>query len=267
VAGNSVFEYCRLLLFPVGILPFYVLDQEITYPFAIKTALAIVVSAAAVFFARKKPLFLTVWLSFIIPLLPVLGFLQNGDQAYAARFTYLPSVGPSIAVAALCACAGRHATRKGVGYAIILFLCSSGIFYAWMSLRLIDVWHDTGTLWSRVIDSKPMGRAYRERGFFYLSTGRNAEAISDFSTALDIAVNLQRKDIFNLYAYRGEAYRNSGLYKEAIGDFLTAISLYPHPRYYYRLGLALRESGRYSEADENFRLAGQDTGPIEWFNP
>lgn len=269
VAGNSVIEYCRLMVLPVGILPLYVLDPVITYPFVIKTVLAIAFTACAVLLARRKPLVLTIWLSFIIPLLPVLGFLQNGDQSHAARFTYLPSVGPSIAVAAFCASAGRQATgrRKALSHVIILFIGCTFIFYAWMSLRLIDVWHDTGTLWSRVIDSKPMGRAYRERGFFYLSTGRYAEAISDFTTALDIAANLQRNDIFNLYAYRGEALRKKGLYEEAISDFRMAIALKPHPRYYYRLGLALREAGKVTEAAENFRLAGHDSGPIELFTP
>ncbi len=267
IAGNGLFEYGRLLLWPVGILPFYVLPKTIPYVFAVKTAAAAVFSCYCIYLGRKRHWVLATWLAFVLPLLPVLGFTQNGEQAFAARFTYLPAVFPSIVAAAAITMAftkARRTTNRYVPYLVVVPLAFLLLFYAGTTLRLINVWKNTGTLWSRVIDGQPIGRAYKDRGAYYLTTGNYPAAIYDLTTAIDIATNAGLLDIYNVYALRGDALSHAGRYEEAVNDFNVAIAMSPRPVYFYHRGLALKAWGRLKEANNDFERAGNERGAIDW---
>ena len=90
VSGNAIFEYCRLIIFPVGISPYFVLPKPLTYDYIVKTV------AVVAFFPARCPVFirskavLAAWLIFVVLLLPMLAFVYAGDDiAMAARYTYL----------------------------------------------------------------------------------------------------------------------------------------------------------------------------------
>jgi protein O-mannosyl-transferase len=267
VAGNALFEYVRLELYPVGISPYYVLPAGMPASFAVKTAAVVAIACCVAAAARRRPGLAAAWLCFLLPLLPVLGFMQNGEQALAARYSYLPSVAPAITVAALVVAAYRRIAAAGprpLTHGVVALVAAVLLFYAGMTMRLIDVWHDTGTLWSRVIDVGPLGRAYADRGVFYLSTGKSGAAVDDFSAALRIAA-AAGMPTHNLLAFRGVALEDTGRFEEAIGDLTAAIGVLPHPTYYHHRGLALRGVGRAREAAEDFALAGPNPPPIDWF--
>jgi tetratricopeptide (TPR) repeat protein len=149
--------------------------------------------------------------------------------------------------------------------AISLLLAALLVSYAAVTLRLIATWKDTGTLWTRQIEILPLGRAYNYRGIYYSSIGNNGAATKDFSTAIEIARQAGRDDIFNLYAYRGETLRALGQHEAAIADLTTAINLSPYPLYYYLRGSSFKALGRLAEAEEDFRLAGNQRGPLPWY--
>jgi protein O-mannosyl-transferase len=264
VSGNAVFEYCRLLLFPVGIRPFYEIPPVLPASFAVKGVAVLVVTGGALAVWRRRPWLAATWLLFLLPLLPVLAFFQNGEQAMAARFTYLPSVAPSIAAAALAGAAWRHRAHNARFIAAALAVTFL-LFCGGTTLKLIGVWQDTGTLWSRVIELHPLGRAYSDRAFHYRTVGDHSAAIDDFSQAIRIAVDAAMPEIYNLYAFRGLTYAEAGQYDKAVADFSAAIALYPHPTYYYQRGLALREMGRAREAEADIARAGSGAGPIDWY--
>ncbi len=268
VSGNAVFEYCRLLLYPIGILPFHMIPDPIPLSFAVKTAVVVILSCCCIFAGRKRPWICATWLVFIFPLLPVLAFFQNGDQAFAARFTYLPSVGPSIAAGAIIAVA----CRKGTGTARHFCFAVSSIFviiiflYVGITARLINVWKTPEAFWSRVIDLDPEVIAFKERGKIHYQNGEYNAAIEDYSAAMKIAAGIFRTTVFNLYAYRGDAFLAAGRYCEAVQDFTTAISMLPHKAYYYRRGLALSALGKPQAAAADFERSGPDPGPMGWFD-
>ena len=266
VSGNALFEYCRLTLWPIGILPFYLIPDPIPASFTLKT----VVFAAGTFFCfrvrNKHPWLPAMLLLFMLPLVPVLAFFQNGDQAFAARFTYLPSLAPAIVAALLVAmlCTKNlHAIRWnllfGAGALVVVLL------YVAVTVRDIAVWQDSVSLWTRVIDLRPEVASYKERGKLYAARGDYRAAVDDFSAAIRMASGVWRRSVYNLYAYRGEAYRTMGRYPEAVQDFTTAISLYPHPLYYHYRGLALQQLGQTTAANEDFAKAGGAAGPLDWF--
>jgi protein O-mannosyl-transferase len=269
VSGTAIFEYCRYLLYPVGIVPFFVIGDTIQYSFMVKTAVVVAFTFFCIGSARKRPYLSAAWFSFLIPLLPVLAFTQSAEDTFiAARYTYLPSIAPSITACILLAIGYQSAAgvRPGLTRILLPTIIASLIFgYVAMTLRLISSWKDPGTLWTRQIEIQPLGRAYNYRGIYYYSIGKYAAALDDFSTALKIAQQAGREDIFNLFAYRGDTLRALGLHEEAIEDLTVAINLSHHPQYYYLRGCSLKALGRLAEAENDFRLAGNQTGPIPWF--
>lgn len=267
ISGNALFEYCRLLLFPVGIIPLYVIPNPIPYTFAVNSLAMVAFTCACVYAANRCRCLLAAWLCFVIPLLPVLAFFQNGDQSHASRFTYLPSLAPSILMAVVLVIVYTRAAERWQGYSrlVAAFTLVLLVGYSSITQRLIGVWQDTGTMWSRVIERQPLGRAHQERGLFYLEKGRFVAAVEDFSAAIAIAAGLGMPQNYNLIAHRGEALRLAGRYDEAARDFTVAIMLFPNPVYYYHRGLSLKALGNDRAAAEDFKQAGNDSGPLEWY--
>jgi protein O-mannosyl-transferase len=269
VSGNALFHYVKLFLFPVGIVPYHVLAKTIPPAFVATTAAAALFLVGCACAGKKRPAIPAALLGFLLPLLPTLPLIPyGGDIAYAERFTYLPSAIPSIAAAAGIALAYRSRTgdtRPGVRRAVTAAVVVLLLFYTGMSVRLIDVWKNTGNLWTRILAVEPVGRAYKERGLYYLQHGEYRAALDDLTTAIGIAEKMGRTDTYNLYAFRGEALASSGRYDEAVRDLTAAIASSPRPLYFFHRGLAWKALGKSREADEDFARAGGETGPLVWF--
>jgi tetratricopeptide (TPR) repeat protein len=268
LAGNSLYEYCRLSLYPVDIIHIYLLPRSFPLSYTLKTVVVLIFSCVCIGKIKKMPWLFAAWILFVLPLLPVLGFFQNGAQSHAARFTYLPAVMPSICAAALgfAACRTRSAAISP-RHAGAMFLCLGMLVllvYAATTERLIGSWKNSEALWSRVIAIQPIGRAYYLRADYYLQKGRYPEAAEDLRTSIDMGEKAGFPEVFNLHALRGDALGKAGRYQEAVQEFSAAISLYPHPRYYFHRGMALKALGRMEESEPDLMRAGKETGPIEW---
>ena len=265
VSGNAVWEYCRMLFFPVNLTPFYVIPDPIP-PFYTVTTILVVIALAFIICYKRLPWLQACLLCFLLPLLPVLAFFQNGDQAFADRFTYLPSLAPAIVASALL----THFTvrQKGMWRRSLMVLAPACllIMFFFITLRLFAVWQSSETYWTRVIDVQPTAIGYKERGRYYHSIGRYSAAVEDFTSALSMLPKTLKPYQYNFYAFRGESLRNASLLEESVKDFSIAISFFPHPVYYYHRGLALQALGRAKEADEDFRFSGMERGPIPWFD-
>jgi len=269
VSGNAIFEYCRLTLFPVGISPYFVLPKPLPYGYLVKTAVVAAVTLVLLRGRTRWPATAAAWFAFVILLSPMLAFIQTGDDiAMAARYTYLPAVAPCIAAAAALVLLAGTLPLRGRSCPTVILLAVVAGFVALnvaVTLKLVKVWQNTGSFWSRVIEIAPAGRAYGDRGVYYLINGRSAAAVADFSAAIDIAAKAGVRSIFNLYAFRGVALSDSGRFAEAVADFDRAIELYPHQTYFQQRGAALKALGRAAEAEEDFRRAGPSPPPIDWF--
>jgi tetratricopeptide (TPR) repeat protein len=90
----SYFDYLSLLIFPRHLAIFY------PYPLHEQTVRAVgglaalaAVSTLAFLQLRRRPWLAVGWLWFVGMLVPVIGVVQVGGQAFADRYTYLPFVG------------------------------------------------------------------------------------------------------------------------------------------------------------------------------
>lgn len=266
VSGNAVFQYLRFSVIPVDIVQYVPLPTPIPYTYALNL-LMVVFLLFAVAKSRNRIL-ISSTLCFLLPLIPTLALFQNNDHAYAARYTYLPAAIPSIAiVVAITLHSGNTAIKWGQvkKWFIVTSTVMILVFYALLTEKLIDVWRDTGTFWSRIIEENPMGRAYQERGMYYYGRGEYTLAIKDLTSAIEIASSLGLNDMYNLNAFRGEACRRVKKYDDAIKEFTYAISKAPRPAYFYHRGLALKALGKTEAANKDFVRAGLEVLSIDWY--
>lgn len=265
VSGNAVFEYCRLMLFPVGIMPLHIIDASAMAVYSAKSAV-VAVSCLIIYRFRQNRGVVAAAVCFILPLLPVLAFFQNGLQAFAARFTYLPSVAPTILICGLSVAflgRNRHVFQKRLRPVSVVVAALLAVL-AVSTYRQIGVWKSTETVWSRIIEVKPSGRAYKERSIYYLMTGNYPAALDDLTLSLEFASRAQLPEIYNLYAYRGEALLLMGRNAEALDEFNRALAICRHASYFARRGQALEQLGRTDEAAGDLRRAGNGAVPLKW---
>lgn len=265
VSGNAIWEYARMLLFPSGLNPFNVIPDPIPPAYTV-TSLVVFAALLCVAFAARFPWLQSAAVCFVLPMLPVLAFFQNGDQSFADRFTYLPSLAVAVAAAGI---AGALAFTRKTAAGRSLVLCGMAallVALSFLTYRQIQVWRSTETFWTRVIDVQPIAINYKERGRYYHMVGRYDEAVADFTAALARMTSTLKPYEYNFYAFRAESLRAAGRFAEAVNDYGMAIGMHPHPAYFYGRGQALRSLGRGVEADEDLRRAGTDPGPIVWFD-
>jgi biotin transporter BioY len=268
-AGNSILEYFRLMLFPVGILPYHHLPRPIPNVYIFKAAItyAFLCCLVACLVKKKCPRLVAMILFFVATLFPALHFFADGYQVILApRYTYLASLLPVVIVAAMIA-NGYLRLVAWRNYAGPLFAGLVGlllVFYAGTTYQLIGDWHDSGTMWSKVIARQPFEKAYFFRGEYRAAQGNYLDAVNDYTTCITLSAGIAGPKIYNVYAFRGYALMKAGYYEDALADFDTALSMYPHPLYHYYRGLVLRELGRLLDAQEAFSRAGQVSGELSW---
>ncbi len=263
VSGNSLWEYWRLFIFPLGLTPLHVIPDPIPAAYVVK-AVAVALLLGWIFCTTRLKWLKATLLCFILPLFPVLGFFQNGDQAYAARFTYLAALAQTFVTAVIIfRLLGKGVLQRRLATVAAVVLLAGSVAFA---LPLFADWRNTESYWTSIIAREPLAINYKERGRHYFTAGRYNLAIADFSAALERMTRSLEPYAYNLYGYRGEAYRMAGEPEKAVADFTRAIAGLPQPAYYHHRGLALRTLGRTAEAAEDFRRAGPDPGPISWYD-
>lgn len=232
LAFHSIVEYARLMAWPEGLMPYYLhpgnapslADPTYLGPLALVLSL----TAGAVVLARRWPGVLAAWGLFLVPLAPVLGLVQAGGQRIADRFTYLPAIAPSLAVAYLLFRAADRLGRVGRVVAGLAAAAAIGAL-ASVTLGLEPIWRDSGALWTRVIEVTPgqSGKAYFFRAMHLLQQGDAAGALADVSRSLVISQEKRYRRTFEVRALRAQALAALGRWAEAADEYERAISEKP----------------------------------------
>jgi hypothetical protein len=222
---------------------------------------------------------------FCISLVPVSGLLQVGLAACADRFSYLPGIGLSLALAALLwyASLHEHPLVRNMTIAVAI-LCLTGLYG--VSYRQVGVWRNQFSLfWHAQHAVKGNHVAYTNVGTCYFNDGKYAEAMEQFlecakvlnsaSAAMNLASALSKlagddyiKDVFQhpvddndpLAAKKYHALgllasfrRLDGLATEFLGKSLAL-----NPAEYQaweELGVICERQEKLHEAEVNFREA------------
>ena len=248
----SYTRYLRQLLWPADLAPFYPHPQA-TLPMLLviaAAALLVAISAAVLFYARKRPYLITGWGWYLIMLLPVIGLVQVGEQALADRYTYLPQIGIVLAITwtAADATAGIRRLQRSVAFTAVAVT----VTLAWCAFHQTRYWRNSESLWLHTLAvTKNNDLAHNNLGGVWWRSGRVDDAIREYQAALKITPEspVARNNL-------GSAFLKQGKVAEAIQEFRRVLSRDPQSiTGRFNLAGALLRSGRVTEAVAEYEKA------------
>lgn len=198
--------------------------------------------------ARKSPFLFVGWFWFLGTLVPVIGIVQVGNQAWADRYTYVPLIGLFVIagwwVPQLLR--GRRFAKEVLVSLSALSLLSLAI----VAYLQVGYWKNSIVLFSHAYEVTENNHvALSNRGAAYTDTGNYAEAVRDLQEALRI-YPYNAATHLNL----GISYGRQGNYESAILSFNRAIELDPgDPKVHRFRGDALKVSGEYARAIADYQ--------------
>jgi protein O-mannosyl-transferase len=223
------------------------------YPLWQAGAAVLVLVTATIFIgrcAKNSPWLLIGWLWYLGTLVPVIGFVQAGDQSMADRFTYIPSIGLCIAVVWTVA----QITERIPNWRTVLILAALVLVVACSRLTAIQsgYWLNTETLFSRILALQPQSAvAHNNLGTFYHGHHQLALAIDHYEKALQITPRYAHThyNLATIYAEQGNLDRAITHYRLAIATDPKFIDAYND------LAGALLQQHRSTEATDCLNAA------------
>jgi len=260
-ALRSLTFYLEKMVVPYRLVPFYPYPQQLNGPELEHVLSGIVIATitglSLWLLKRKKYLLCTVWLYFIITVLPVIGIIQVGSQAAADRYTYLPSIsifllaGIGVMVLFEKSALTKH---KNLFRGLMVICCAAIMFLlGYSTVKQIKIWHNPERLWQYVIASFPqrVPHAHYNLGFFYGQRGRFDDAITQFNETLAIDPN-------HAHAHNnlGLAYDGKGMLDEAIAEFKKTLAIDANlAEAHNNLGITFQKKGMLDEAIAAYKEA------------
>ncbi len=263
-AIQSYATYAAKTLWPSGLCAFYphegigdpAFDPWTARVFA-SLALLVVTSALALRGRARAPAVLVGWLWFLGTLVPVIGLVQVGLQAWADRYTYLPSIGLSIAIVwgalALVPLVDRQ-RRVLVPAALVALAALALAALALASWRQLGTWRDSASVFARALAvTEGNFLAHVNLGQALQAQGKLDQAAEHFLAALQLRPQLAPAR-FDLARVRRAQRRT----EEARAELERSLAI--DPRYadaHADLGWLLAEGGRDREALPHLRAAAE----------
>jgi tetratricopeptide (TPR) repeat protein len=230
--------------------------------FAVKlvlSAIAVMIFAvAAIWSLRKSALYFFSAGFYFVTIALVLQFITVGIAITSERYTYLPYIGLSLIPATLIA--GTSGTLRKT------LLVLAGAFILMLTLvsaKQVNVWSDTESLWTKVIDKHPdLEMALTPRGKFYSKKALQSKnerekkifeekAFKDFSAA--IKAGTRNSDV---YSGAGLIYASNGDPKNAVLFLEAAIKLDPrNGSAYYNRAVVYDRMSKKEEAIRDYNMA------------
>jgi tetratricopeptide (TPR) repeat protein len=286
--ANALVAYVRYLgktAWPVDLAVLYPYEFHLAaWTVAAAAAALAVVTASALRLASRHPYLAVGWLWYAGTLVPVIGFVQIGNQALADRYTYIPLIGIFIAtvwgareLAARWAVAPRLVAAASAALIAALAAAAAAQVACWrdgetLLAHTVRVTRDNyvahnnlgAVLWARgdlagalaqfqtaVRLNPEYADAHDNLGLALAQQGRGDEAIAEYRLALRYRPESARahNNFARLLASRGDR-------DQAIAHLREAIRL--DPQYvgaHLTLGNVLRDLGRNDDAAEEYRQA------------
>jgi tetratricopeptide (TPR) repeat protein len=262
-AAVAPFAYLALALWPSRLSVLY------PHPYApelggdpwatstvVASTAALIAITAAVVAARRRPYLAVGWLWFVGTLVPVIGLVQVGPQGLADRYTYVPLIGPFIALAwgardAVAALgAGRPAVRIAASALAVAVLVTAGA----VSHARARVWRDSESLYRASIAATPRNPALLYNlGLIQAQRGRVEDAVRSYEAALAIDPEHAAANV-NLGNIRLRAREPD----RAIEHYRAALRRDPQDlEALQNLGRVLAWRGDFAEAIEQFERAAR----------
>ncbi len=248
--AHAALAYCHYLgaaFWPVGLGVYYPYEGSVASAAVLMAGVVLLgVTALALGRMRTRPYLMVGWLWYLGTLVPVIGLVQVGDQAWADRYTYLPLIGVFIGVVWGVADVIRE--RK------VLLTVSAATAVALMIVTSVQLsyWKDTRTLFEHTYKvTRQNYMALTVLGSQLAQDGKLAEAMADYRLALSYKPTFPEAHFF-----MGNALEKSGKPGEAIAEYEQALWFKPiSEQTHIFLGMILGKQLKYEEAAGHYRAA------------
>ena len=218
----------------------------------ISAALLVLVSVLCVAKRRSAPYLITGWFWYLGMLVPVIGFVQVGEQARADRYMYLPQIGLGLLVTWGAMELFTKWRRGHEVLAVMALFIITGLTA--LSYFQTSSWQNSETLWQNSLANTSNNYvAHNNLGKVLMVKGRLDEAVVHFHKALEDCA-----DCPDVHNNLGHALARQGNWADAITAYRAAIRTWrndPNAHYYNNLGISLAKVGKTDEAIEQFREA------------
>ncbi|HVM47772.1 MAG TPA: tetratricopeptide repeat protein [Candidatus Acidoferrum sp.] len=244
-------HYLGALVVPRHLAVYYPYDKALPGgEVLLAGVLVALLTVLALWYAKRLPYLVVGWLWFVGMLVPVIGLVQVGEQAWADRYTYLPSIGLFIALVwglselASRAQAARTALPWLAGAVGIALLVGTSV--------QLNYWKDTRTLFThvaRVTRNNPLSATML--GSLLATEGKYDQAIEYYREALSYAPRFPEG-----HFYLGNAYDQHGKLAAAITEYEQATWYGPiAEEAHIRLGVALARQQKPEQAAAQYKAA------------
>jgi tetratricopeptide (TPR) repeat protein len=256
VACRAYIFYIYKTILPIKLAPIYPYPESSSSIIGVGVLaliILIILSALCFCYLKNKKLFASLWLYYIVTLVPVIGIIQVGRQSAADRYTYLPGLA-LIMLASLFLARLISGANKNIKWAAIIITIILSVLMSVKTVSQAKIWKDSVTLWSYEIglynDYAPPV-AFRNRGLALHVRREYKSALKDF----DMVIKL---DPTNLGAFGNRALtlQSMGRNIAALKDYDKAISIDPNDKTAINnRGTTLGSLGRIEEAKKSFERA------------
>ena len=179
VSVYGLIFYLRKTLLPLDLSPLYPLTFQVTW---LQFGLLIGGACFAWICRRRWPAVTAAALVYAITVAPVVGIFQNGPQAAADRYAYLPCLGWAVLIGGAVAWWWRS---RRILLPVAAVWLTALAFLTWQQTSL---WRDPITLWSQAAAITPgMRAAHFKIAQAYAAEARLAEAIGAYREAMRLS--------------------------------------------------------------------------------
>ena len=240
-------HYLSVTFLPRGLGVYYPYERPIpVIAVGVSAALLVLVTWLVIRFGAHRRYLVTGWFWYVGTLIPVIGLVQVGDQAWADRYTYLPLIGIFLALVwgGFDLAGNRPAARFVAAGALAALLVSTSI--------QLSYWKDTRSLFehtARVTRNNYM--AVTVLGSLLAKEGKIEEAVDHYQTALRYKPGLPEARFF-----LGNALEQQGKLDEAVQEYEGALRSGPlRELTRIRLGVVSARQGNYTAAAQHYTEA------------
>lgn len=265
-----IFPFYGLVFYPVKmILP---LNLSAVYPYPVKAVsevlpwqylispLLVAGIALWVWFKRNHTWLVFSSLGYVLCILPVLQILPVGNALTADRYFYVSSL--SICIGLFMGL-DAWVSRKNVKLAGVI--CLIPLLYIWPAKKRTEVWRDTLSLFSDVVQKYPeVAVAHYNMGIVQMNERQNYQAASEaFRKSISV-----RPGYTDAYVNLGVCLQYMNQYPESVEALMRAIQQQPeHVEAHNNLGVAYEKLGQTDRSLYHYRQAlGLNPGKVELYN-
>jgi len=248
-ACSAYLRYLGKIILPLNLGAFYPPEEDISFYLPlISLAFFGIFGCFAWRKRQEKPYLLFGLLWFLITLLPVIGLLQSGRQSMADRYSYVSSLGITIALVLSLWEQWQQRISHRHGYLVASWVIGFSVFLTHTQLAY---WQNSETLFRHTLSVTSNNYiAHINLGATLAENGKLAEALSHYEAALEIRPSAE------LHYKLGRALLAQKSPALAQAHLESAVKLKPDfAEAYFELAMALADQDRLDEGTKYLQKA------------